>query len=239
MINHVVLGHCGEVGSTIYNFLREVDKDVMGYDPADKKSFIPRIGCTFLHICVPYNDDFVRNMKRTIGMVCPKHIIVYSSVLPGTTEQLGDNAVHSPIEGRHPHLKESFHSFIRMVAGKDAELVGKFFANRGLAVVTYDNAKVTELGKLLSTTRYGLNIVFAKAEEALCKQYGLEFTNVVTDYQKVYNKGYKDIGCERFVQPLLVPPGDSIGGHCVVPNAQLLGKITDNDLIKKVADYGK
>jgi UDP-N-acetyl-D-mannosaminuronate dehydrogenase len=239
MINHIVLGHCGEVGSTVYNFLREVDKDVMGYDPADKKSFIPRIGCTFLHICVPYSEDFVRNMKRTIGMTCPQHVIVYSSVLPGTTEQLGENAVHSPIEGKHPHLISAFHTFTRMVAGKDAELVGKFFSNRGLKVTTYTDAKITEIGKLLSTTRYGLNIVFAKSQKDLCDQLGVNYDQAVLDYQRMYNEGYKKIGGDRFAQPLMVPPGDAIGGHCVVPNANLLGQITKDELIKKVAEYGK
>jgi UDP-N-acetyl-D-mannosaminuronate dehydrogenase len=236
--NHVVLGHLGEVGSTVYAFLKEVDPDVLGYDKKDGKK-IPPWKTGLLHVCIPYSKDFVETVKVAAATLKAENVVIYSTVLPGTTELIGENAVHSPIEGRHPNLKESFKTFVRLVAGKQSEKVGQYFRNRDLKVEVLPDAKITELGKILSTTRYGVMLAFADTEQKLCDKFNVSFKDAVLMYQDMYNDGYKKMGEDRFTQPKLTPPNGKIGGHCVVNNAKILTEISDCDLIRRVAEHGK
>jgi UDP-N-acetyl-D-mannosaminuronate dehydrogenase len=192
-----------------------------------------------MHVCIPFfgAERFCEDVSYYMKVYPSRHIIIYSTVLPGTCEKLGENVVHSPVEGRHPNLIDGFKTFTRLVGGKCAKEVGDFYKKNGLNVETFEDAKVTELGKILSTTRYGLNILFAAEEEALCKRFGLKFEEVVLGYQKMYNEGYKKLGEERFVQQTLTPPVGKIGGHCVVPNAKLLEEISESELIKLLAKF--
>lgn len=233
-MTHVIIGSNGQIGSCISQFLSEKgETDVVKVDMGMAFETKP---CELMHVCIPYSPQFVFIIKQYQKVFTPKQIIVYSTVLPGTTELIGDDAVHSPIEGRHPDLLSGFKSFTRFVSGKSSEIVGRFFKKMGLAVKTFEDTKITELGKLLSTTRYGVNIVFAKAQSDLCNQLGLDFNDVVLAYQKMYNDGYTELNETRFVQPLLTPP-DKIGGHCVVPNAKLLTQISDDKFISSVATF--
>jgi UDP-N-acetyl-D-mannosaminuronate dehydrogenase len=234
-MKHVVIGANGQIGTCVSQFLTQSgETEIINVDintPIPEEEFV-----NLMHICIPYSENFHTEVDKYIIEFQPDRVIIYSTVLPGTTEAVGPFAVHSPVEGRHPNLIGGFLTFTRFVAGPCAEEVAKFFSDRGLNTKTFPDAKVTELGKMLSTTRYGVNLAFAKAENDLCKKFGLSFDDVVLAYQRMYNEGYLKLDEQRFVQPLLTAP-DKIGGHCVVPNAKLLTKISDDPMIKRVADF--
>ena len=44
---------------------------------------------------------------------------------------------------------------------------------------------------------------------------------VYTWANETYNQGYKELGKENVIRPVLFPPKGEIGGHCVVPNFNL------------------
>ena len=233
-MKHLVVGYLGEVGQCIYKFL--AGEDIRGIDINIYETIKEK--CSYMHVCIPYSETFVCHIKKYIRIYKPKYVIVYSTVLPGTCRALGKNVVHSPIEGQHPDLLGCFKTFTRLIAGNKSKKVAIFFDKKGLSVETFNKPEVTELGKLLSTTRYGINIVFAKHQEELCNKYKVPYQNAVLDYQYMYNKGYALRGKTRYIQPMLVPPGNIIGGHCVSPNAKLLEKISNSNLIKELANYG-
>jgi len=55
-------------------------------------------GCP-MHICFPFNDDFVESVKKYYEDYKPEVMIIHSSVKPGTTKDLADlklPVVHSP-----------------------------------------------------------------------------------------------------------------------------------------------
>lgn len=233
-MKHIIVGSNGEVGKCVLDFFKK-------YEPIgiDINSTKERQKCDYLHICIPYSDKFVDICKEYINLFNPKYIIVYSSVLPGTTRQLGDNAVHSPIEGRHPHLLISFKTFTRFVSGKKSVEISKIFSDNNLNVITYSKPEITELAKLLSTTRYGINLMFAQESQEICNELGLDFNEVVLKYQNDYNKSYACLREERFIQPLLTSPNGKIGGHCVVQNAKLLIKKYNKELILLLSKFNE
>ena len=240
-MNHTVIGHLGEVGSTVYAFLKENDTAVHGHDTKGFKSTITSNAefSEFLHICIPYTYQFIDMVKKYMVYTKPKYVIIYSTVPVGTCESIGDNVVHSPIEGKHPNLKQAFRTFKRFISGKKAEEVAGFFRNRELDVRVFEDAKITELAKLLSTTRYGLNLMFADEENRLCEKYNLAFAEVVLAYQDMYNTGYKSLGSDQFLQQKLIPPMGEIGGHCIVPNAKILSEICKDESVRRLSEYGK
>ena len=233
-MKHCVIGYKGEVGSAVYRFLKERGETVYGLE---KKDRIPDFA-EFIHVCIPYSNDFVKIIKSYAKKIDHKYIVINSSVPVGTTAKLGKRAVHSPIEGRHPDLFRSYTTFTRLVSGSKAAEVADFFSKKGLKTETFPNTKTTELGKILSTTRYGLNLLFADMEAEICKKYRVNYSETIIEYQRMYNNGYLAMNEARFVQQMLTPPGGKIGGHCVVPNAKLLFKDTKNPIIGRIAKYG-
>jgi UDP-N-acetyl-D-mannosaminuronate dehydrogenase len=234
-MRHTIIGAKGQIGSCVTRFFKSHDEEIFEVD-LDTPTYEPQ-KTHVLHICIRYTDTFVETVKQYQNIFNPIYTIVYSTVAPGTTEQLGIDAVHSPVEGRHPDLYGGFTTFDRFVSGPKARSVAAMFTVLGLNVKTFKDSKTTELGKILSTTRYGVNIMFAKVQDDLCNQLGVNYDDVVTAYQKMYNSGYEKLGEKRFVQPILSPPNGVCGGHCVVPNAQILEKLTDDEFVKRLAHF--
>ena len=86
--------------------------------------------------------------------------------------------------------------------------------------------------KLLSTTHYGLEIEFVKEVKRLCSKYKVPF-EAWTLWVENYNQGYEKLGFPEYKKPNLVPIMKRIGGHCVLPNCDLLDS-KFADLIKKL-----
>lgn len=255
-MKHIIIGIRGQIGTCVHTFLNGVGEgDVVGveygdvvvegrhecngYGNDDGLVERERYDYDVMHVCIPFysRGDFITDVSYYMKKYRSRRVIVYSSVLPLTCEALGENVCHSPVEGRHPKLIDGFRTFKRFVSGREAEVVGGWFRGWGLEVETFRECVVTELGKLLSTTRYGINILFAAEQDKLCGEYEVRYEDVVTAYQRMYNEGYKKLNEERFVQPLTVPPRGRIGGHCVVPNAKLLTEVTDSEWIKKLSEW--
>jgi UDP-N-acetyl-D-mannosaminuronate dehydrogenase len=142
-------------------------------------------------------------------------------VAVGTSAQF--NAVHSPIRGVHPHLAEGICTFEKYFGGERAVEAADLFASLGINCITTDKAENTEAMKLWDTTYYGWNIVFEKAVHAYCEEHRLDFDIVYTHANRGYNSGYADLGMDNVQRPVLKHYPGKIGGHCVIPNAKLLG----------------
>ncbi len=50
----------------------------------------------------------------------------------------------------------------------------------------------------------------------------LSFHEIYTVPNSIYNFGYKKLGYEEFVRPVLQPIMTPTGGHCVEPNKELI-----------------
>ena len=153
--------------------------------------------------------------------------------------------MHSPVMGVHPNLYESLKEFIKFVGAisyEDAQLAVSHLNEIGINAEFIGNPVTSELGKLLSTTYYGLCIAWHGEMYKMCATLGVDFDQAVTRFNESYNDGYAALGKANVVRPTLTPPmGENahIGGHCIVSNAELLKSVSDSKALELVIDYKK
>ena len=208
--------------------------------------------CDYLHVCIPYSDDFVDQVCECIEKETPKNVIIHSTVQVGTTRKIVEqsgliNICHAPVRGVHPNLYEGLKTF-PMYIGYDEtqhakvgffrQLLTKDFISEllfllggiGVKAKIVNKFETSELAKIASTTYYGMCIAFHGEMQSLCGEMGLSFEEVMTEWNKGYNAGYEKLGMDHVVRPVLSPPDKKIGGHCVIANAKLLQEYVYNDV---------
>ncbi len=191
--------------------------------------------CDYLHVCIPYSDDFVDQIRECIEKENPKNVIIHSTVQVGTTRKIVEqsgliNICHAPVRGVHPNLNKGLKTFLMYLGYDETQHDTKDFiyevklllASIQIRTKIVNKFETSELAKLVSTSYYGMCIAFHGEINSLCDEMGLNFEHVMTDWNEGYNKGYKKLGMEHVVRPVLNPPDGSIGGHCIIPNAKLL-----------------
>ena len=212
----------GEVGSAIFAVLADKYM-VYGYDPKLGTEY-PEFKANVLHICIPYGNDYdfhlaVEQYQQELleegGLT-----IIHSTVPIGTCNKLG--AVHSPVRGKHPDLTGGVKTFYKFFGGFRALEAAQIFMDAGVKCITTPDARNTEAMKLYDTTLYGLNIIAAKMIQKSCEDQGLDFNVVYSLANRSYNEGYALLGMPQFTKYVIDPVPGPIGGHCVIPNAQLL-----------------
>lgn len=233
----------GEIGKAIASFY----DDPFIHDPflEEPQEFPIGLELDVLHICIPHKSavEFQAAATLAIRQYC-KHglVFVHSTVPVGTTALLTQEnpfAVHSPVRGVHPHLAEGIRTFPKYV-GADQAGAGRMAAEHleelGITPVVLYKSATTELLKLLDTTYYGLAIAFHAYAADLCARNGLNFDMVMTEANRSYNEGYTKLGKSNVVRPVLYPPENGkIGGHCVVPNAEILrAQFGDDALLQAI-----
>jgi len=215
-----ILGY-GEVGKAIYKLYEE-----KGISPLLRD--ITRNEFTdldVLHVCIPYTEHFVSTVWDNQTQYEPSLVVIHSTVPVGTTKKIGTNAVHAPIRGIHPNLKEGIETFVMYVGYDRQKALQKFEAiswKMGIKFSAVKDSRNTELAKLASTTYYGLCIAYHGYVDKLVKKHKLDFDMVMTDWTDTYNDGYTKLGKPEVTRPILYPPKGNIGGHCVIENAKLL-----------------
>lgn len=225
-----ILGY-GQIGQAIASFYK--DPFIQDVGPEFWTTQQGHLQLDVLHVCIPCKDqeEFVRVVRQRIADHCKFGLVIIHSTVPvGTTakvaEQLSQFVVHSPIRGVHPHLAEGIKIFPKYI-GADfsgaGRLVAEHFEEIGITPVVLYKSRTSELLKLLDTTYYGVAIAFHAYAKDLCEKEGLNFDMVMTAPNRSYNEGYAALGKTNVVRPVLfAPPDGKIGGHCVVPNAELL-----------------
>ena len=238
-----ILGH-GEIGSSVESVYKAHSDAEIFIKDLNRDDGLKELDV--LNICIPFvsSDQFVDAVCKQIVESNPKLTIIHSTVLPGTTNIISDTTemrvVHSPVRGVHPNLYEGIMTFTKFIGGDtadDAELASKHFESLGITTEIVSSSRASELGKLLSTTYYGVVIAWHGEMKKICDEIGVDFNEAVTMFNDTYNTGYAALGKDNVIRPTLTPPGEKIGGHCVVPNAQLLDGITFSDAIKLVLKY--
>jgi UDP-N-acetyl-D-mannosaminuronate dehydrogenase len=233
----------GEVGLSIKSLYSLHNIEVVTKDKNDTFIFNK---LDVLNVCIPFNEQFIDTLKKEIVSCKPELVIIHSTVPIGTTAKLNlelqnnYNIVHSPIRGNHPNLTKSLQTFVKYVGSNNPraiKLATDHLRTLSVSVHGVNASEKTEAAKLLCTTYYGLCIAWHNEMKKLCDQYDIEF-DFIKGWNASYNKGYQEMGLEKFNRPVLDPPNDNkIGGHCVIPNAILLDALMQSTLIKEVIAY--
>lgn len=210
LISNLVIGF-GEIGKAV--------QAVLGCDHHDLNESTAKGEYDIIHVCIPYNSEFEKNVVLYQQLFNPKHTVIHSTVPVGVSSKL--NAVHSPVRGVHPTLEQSVRTFVKYFGGKDAEIVAKEFEKKGVTCIYLSEAKTTELMKLVDTTSYGVNILIQKEIKRLCDEHGVSFDDVYTSSNLTYNEGYEKMTMPQFKKYVLKDYPGKIGGHCILPNIEL------------------
>ena len=235
-MNSLIIGQ-GEIGKAVKEVLGGHDK-VSTYDSAQDNSFTFDVDTDILHICFPYSNEFIDQVKYYIKESKPWHVVIWSTVPIGTTGMIR-GAVHSPVEGRHPNLARSIKDSTRWI-GTENEDEGKFFEAYFKSLMLnprlVPDSLFTEALKLLSTTEYGVNIEFARYKQRIADSIGMDY-NLAKEWNRDYNKLYRNLGAsEKFQKYVLDAPLGPKGGHCVTPNARILFEQFPDELVKIVGE---
>ncbi len=209
----VIVAGMGEVGKALHAILARTYTCV-GIDLEPVSVNQP---CKVLHICYPYQTkDFIGESVSYIAKYRPVLTIVNSTVIPGTTRKLQEASqatlAYSPVRGKHARMEEDLLRYKKFVAGCDphaAEEAARHFAGVGFKTAVFRTPEIAELSKLLETTWLGILVGWAQEVERFAACYGATYEEMNTFIEEV-----------DFI-PSHVFPGH-IGGHCVIPNIELL-----------------
>lgn len=223
--NSVVVIGLGEVGRPLLELLSGYYHTV-GVDitpPADPVGKVD-----VLHVCFPFQvTDFVGESARYIELFKPALTIVNSTVAIGTTrkiaERTGCAVANSPVRGKHARMLEELRSYTKFVGAMDAasgKAAAEHFEAAGLKTKILSTPEATELAKLTETTYFGVLIAWAQEIERYCDQAEQSFEEVISFYEEI-----------RYLPTTKFFPG-IIGGHCVMPNIEILSQFADSGFLK-------
>ena len=219
----LILG-IGEVGSTLFELLSERGFSCAGIDiekSREKNSKSSNKNLQFLHVCLPGElDGFAETVLEKINNNQNlKAVIIHSTVKPGTTKSIQDKTnipvFYSPVRGIHKRFLEDIKKYTKFVAC-DLEIDNKIkseIKNRFKKVQWVSNTKTAELAKILvDTTYYGWLINYAQITKMICDKEEIDFDEV----WKFSDEIHEFLGN----RPKMFP--GIIGGHCVIPNLDLM-----------------
>jgi UDP-N-acetyl-D-mannosaminuronate dehydrogenase len=226
-VQKVVVVGLGEVGKPLLELFSERHK-VIGVDLAPPAED-PR-GADVLHLCFPFQiRDFLGEAARYIDLVGPRLTIVNSTVEVGTTrkiaERTGTPVVYSPVRGKHSRMLDDLRKYNKFIGGIDrasSETAAAHFQSAGLKTKILSSPEAAELAKLTETTYFGLMIAWAQQVERYADKLGVSYDEVVSFYEEI-----------GFFPPVKYFPG-VIGGHCVMPNIELLKRLDPSEILEAI-----
>ena len=233
----VILG-MGEVGETLFNLLVDRKFDCIGIDLDNSKcknytenKIIENP--QYLHVCLPGEltgfTDIVVNWINKIKNI--KVVIIHSTVKPGTTKNIQEKCsmpiLFSPVRGVHKRFLNDIKKYTKFISFDGAEIDSKIridLEKRFEKIDWMSTTKTAELAKILvDTTYYGWLINYAQITKMICEKENVDFDEM----WKFADEIHENLGN----RPKMFP--GIIGGHCVIPNLNLV-KYENLDVIKKI-----
>jgi hypothetical protein len=164
---------------------------------------------------------------------------MHSTVGPGTTEKIQEKLdvplIYSATRGVHKRMLKDIKRYTKFFAiSKTApkkQWATKAFSrkmkNCGVKTKQMSKPETLELAKIVCDTSYlGWLVNFAQISNVISKQYNVDYDEMWTFSEEIH----KFLGNRPKMYPGI------IGGHCVIPNLQLLRSQTLTQ-IKEMNDY--
>ncbi len=233
----IILG-MGEVGETLFDLLVDRKFDCVGIDLDNtkcKKYSENEVikNPEYLHVCLPgeltgFTDivlDWIHKIKNV------QVVIIHSTVKPGTTKSIQEKSsipiLFSPIRGVHRRFLNDIKKYTKFISFDGIEIDSKIkidLENRFEKVDWMSTTKTAELAKILvDTTYYGWLINYAQITKMICEKENIDFDEM----WKFADEIHENLGN----RPKMFP--GIIGGHCVIPNLDLI-EYENLDIIKKI-----
>ncbi|MGC9096721.1 MAG: GDP-mannose dehydrogenase [Infirmifilum sp.] len=229
----------GEVGGAVYSVARDSGAfEVYGYDinpslTVNKLEEVPE-NLDYLHVAIPFNDKFLQNVKSYVEALKPKALIVHSTVAPGTTRKLhgetGLPVAFSPVRGKHPKIKEHLYFWPKWVSALPkgfADVARSHLEAMGLKVrVSEEEPEALELAKIWETVYRAVMIAAWQEIDRIARRYGVGLKTIAEFTAEVHSVLHD--------RPVYYP--DFIGGHCLIPNTEIIYKEVPSKLFEFVLE---
>jgi len=233
----IVLG-MGEVGETLFHLLEERNIDSIGIDVDSSKcknySKNDHIkNPEYLHVCLPgelseFMDITLNWINKIEGL---EVVLVHSTVKPGTTKKIQEKSkipvLFSPIRGVHKRFLDDIKKYTKFISSDKENIDPKIkldLEKRFEKIDWMSTTKTAELAKILvDTTYYGWLINYAQITKMICEKEGIDFDEM----WKFADEIHENLGNRPKMYPGI------IGGHCVIPNLNLI-EYENMEIIKKI-----
>ena len=233
----IILG-MGEVGETLFDLLVDRKFDCIGIDLEDSKcknytenKIIENP--QYLHVCLPgelekFTDIVIEWINKIKNI---QVVVIHSTVKPGTTKSIQERSsipiLFSPVRGVHRRFLDDIKKYTKFISFDNAEInseIKKDLENRFEKVEWMSTTKTAELAKILvDTTYYGWLINYAQITKMICEKENVDFDEM----WKFADEIHENLGN----RPKMFP--GIIGGHCVIPNLNLV-EYENLDVIKTI-----
>lgn len=246
-LNKMIVAGLGEIGFPILKIISKTEPSV-GYDIdpklVDEKKIkkYDNLDTSFLHICIPFNDNFIKNVISLSNRFKPKAIVIHSTISPGTTSKIQSElsipVIYSATRGVHKRMLYDMKRYIKFFAinqnaprkkWASSEYV-KLMKKAGVKTKQMSSPLTLELAKIVvDTSYYGWLINYAQLSNMIAIKNNVNYDEMWSFADEIH----KFLGN----RPKMFP--GFIGGHCVIPNLDLIKDDTLN-LIKEInLDYSK
>jgi UDP-N-acetyl-D-mannosaminuronate dehydrogenase len=230
--NTVLVVGLGEVGVPLRAILSQV-YEVKGIDVASPAQKIEQ--AEVMHICYPFQiKDFCGETARYIERFKPALTVINSTVEVGTTRKIADwtgaDVVHSPVRGKHARMQQEMLSYTKFIGAVNSSAAAKamrHFESAGFKTKCLGSPEATELGKLAETTYFGVLIAWAQELQRYCDRAKVDYDEVVSLYDEI-----------NFFPQVKYIAG-VIGGHCVMPNIEILCNIAPSGLLEAIRESNR
>ena len=233
----IILG-MGEVGETLFDLLVDRKFDCIGIDLDDSKcknytenEIIENP--QYLHVCLPgelekFTDIVIEWINKIKNI---QVVVIHSTVKPGTTKTIQERSsipiLFSPVRGVHRRFLDDIKKYTKFISFDGTKIdskIKKDLENRFEKVDWMSTTKTAELAKILvDTTYYGWLINYAQITKMICEKENIDFDEM----WKFADEIHENLGN----RPKMFP--GIIGGHCVIPNLDLI-EYENLDIIKKI-----
>jgi len=246
-MNKDIVAGLGEIGLPILKLISKKEAAV-GYDlntqlmNSRKFKKFENMETRFLHIAIPVNKNFNSNVIELNNKFQPKCIILHSTISPGTTQQIQNKLkiplIFSATRGVHKRMLKDLQRYTKFFAiSKNAPKkqwaiteYRKTMKKCGIRTKQMSKPETLELAKILCDTSYlGWLINYAQLTNTIAIKHNVNYDEMWTFSDEIHE--------ELGNRPKMFP--GFIGGHCVIPNLDLMQNQTLN-LIKSINEqYSK
>jgi UDP-N-acetyl-D-mannosaminuronate dehydrogenase len=231
MNKDVVVG-LGEIGMPLLKVISQAIP-VTGYDSNEKlvdekrnQKFV-NYKTVFVHICIPFSKTFIKDVVHIVKQYNPKGIVIHSTISPNTTliiqKQLALPVIYSATRGVHRRMIKDLKRYSKFYSvynwAPRAKWAAAQFKKRmqkaGVKTKMMSSPLTLELAKIIvDTSYYGWLINYAQISNMIALKHGVDYDEMWSFADEIH----KFLGN----RPKMFP--GFIGGHCVIPNLDLINE---------------
>lgn len=236
-----IVAGLGEIGLPILKILSS-KQTVVGFDTNEKlmnKSKFKKYQeyhTSFLHVAIPFTNNFQSNISKLSKKFHPECIVIHSTISPKTTEKLQKSfkipIIYSATRGVHKNMINDLKRYTKFFSiSKNApkrqwaiSAFSKKMNAAGIKTRQMSKPETLELAKIVCDTSYlGWLVNYAQISNMIAMKFNIDYDEMWSFSDEI-NKFLGN-------RPKMFP--GFIGGHCVIPNLELINNESLN-MINKI-----